>query len=256
MARLIVVADPAGVAEAAADRLMAVVGGAIEMRGVAHLALTGGSTAGALHRALLDPARRNALDWSQVEVWWGDDRLVGRADPLSNVRDPEATILAPETGLGLDPRRVHPFPIDEAGALGNDADWIAGTYAARVRERVPADENGVPVFDVVLLGVGPDGHILSVFPDSTALAPDAPLALAVPAPTHVEPHVPRVTLSPTVVTAARAILVMCKGAARAELVAAILEGPLDPRRLPAQLARGGNATWIVDQAAAAALADR
>jgi 6-phosphogluconolactonase len=248
VARLIVVPHARAVAEAAADRVVAILGGAVESRGAAHLALTGGSTAGALYDALREPARRAALDWRLVEVWWGDERLVPSGDARSNVRG-AAAILDVEGGLGFDARRIHPFPIDEATELGNDAAWVAVTYAARLRERLPADD-GLPVFDLVLLGMGPDGHILSVFPDSPALAADAPLVVDVPAPSHVEPHVARVTLNPRLVAAARAVLVMVTGGAKAAAVAEVLDGQLDVTRLPAQLARGSNATWIIDRAAA------
>jgi 6-phosphogluconolactonase len=255
MTRLIVVAGARAVAEAAADRVVVVLGGAIEVRGVAHVALTGGSTAEGLYRALLAPARRPAVDWSKVEVWWGDDRLVARSDALSNVRAAEP-ILDPDSGLGLDPRRVHPIPIDEARELGNDPAWIAATYAARLREGAPAGDDGIPLLDLVLLGLGTDGHILSVFPGSAALAPDAPLVLDVPAPTHIEPRVARVTISPRLVSSARAVMVMVSGASKAASLAEALGGPLDPARVPGQLACGPNATWIVDRAAAAELDGR
>jgi 6-phosphogluconolactonase len=252
VARLVLVADAGAVAEAAADRVAAVLGGAIEMRGVAHLALTGGSSAAALYAALLTPIRRAAVDWSRVEAWWGDDRLVRRSDALSNVLVAES-ILQPEHGLGLDPRRVHPFPIDEADASGHEASWVAETYAARLREHLPADGAGDPILDLVLLGMGSDGHILSVFPGSAALEPGTPIVMAVPAPTHIEPHVARVTINPRLVGAARAVLVICSGAAKADRLAEVLEGPVDVGRLPAQLACGPNATWIVDRAAASGL---
>jgi 6-phosphogluconolactonase len=253
VARLVEVSDARADAEAAAERVAAVVGGAIEMRGVAHLALTGGSTAAALYRALLEPARRGSADWSRVEAWWGDERLVDPTDALSNARAPLETILAPATGLGFDPRRIHPFPIEEARETGNGAAWIASTYAARLRERVPAGEDGTPILDLILLGMGSDGHILSCFPGGEPLRPAGPMVLDVPAPTHIGPPVARVTLHTRLVTAARAVLVMCLGTAKAERVAEVLEGPFEPERLPAQLARGPNATWIVDTAAAARL---
>lgn len=222
------------------------------MRGVAQLALTGGSSAAALYRALLAPVRCSAVDWSLVEAWWGDDRLVGRSDPQSNVLVAQP-ILEPEHGLGLDPRRVHPFPIDDAADGGHGAAWVAETYAARLQERLPADGAGDPIFDLVLLGMGADGHILSVFPGSAALEPGTPIVMAVPAPTHIEPHLARVTINPRLVTAARTVLVMCNGAAKADRLAEVLEGPVDPGRLPAQVACGANATWIVDRAAASGL---
>ena len=103
-----------------------------------------------------------------------------------------------------------------------------------------------PAFDLILLGVGPDGHILSVFPGSGAFDERA-WAVGVPAPTHVEPHVGRVTLNPALVPAAHDLLVVSTGEAKADVLADVLKGPEDPRRLPAQLARRAGATWILDQ---------
>lgn len=251
MARIIVVPDAEAMAEAAADRVVALLGGAIEVRGLAHVALTGGSTAIGLYRALLEPARRDAIDWSRVEFWWGDERYVPPDDPASNARLARDTLLG--GGLPIAAERIHPFPVEAAMREGRGAAWAAATYGASLREQVPLGPDGLPIFDLVLLGMGGDGHVLSVFPDSPALDDDAPLVLDVPAPTHIEPHVPRVTLNPRLVTAARAVLVMCHGVAKAGRVAEVLEGPEDPRTLPAQLARGPNAVWLLDAAAASEL---
>jgi 6-phosphogluconolactonase len=108
------------------------------------------------------------------------------------------------------------------------------------------------VFDLVLMGVGADGHILSVFPGSPAFDASA-WAIAIPAPRHIEPKVPRVTLNPGIVTVAREVLVVVTGAAKAEVVRDVLAGEIDVTRLPAQLARRDRATWILDEPAAAGL---
>jgi 6-phosphogluconolactonase len=128
-------------------------------------------------------------------------------------------------------------------------------YAEEVAAMVPRDGHGDPIFDLLLLGVGPDGHVLSCFPGSPALAPDAPLTLGIEAPTHVEPHLARVTFRGRVIRAARHVLVLAPGAAKADVLRRILEGPVDHAALPAQLAVVAQATWLLDRAAAVQLTD-
>jgi 6-phosphogluconolactonase len=252
MATVRVLGDPDAVAEAAAEEFVAVVAGAIAERGVAHVALTGGSSVPGLYRHLVGPLGRDGIDWSLVELWWGDDRIVHAGDRASHAHAALETLL----GLGSPAvaARVHPFPIDLAIRADPGPDAAAERYATLLRTRIPAGPDGLPVFDLVLLGMGSDGHILSVFPGSPALAPDAPLVMAIPAPAHIEPFLPRLTLNPRLVGAARHVLVMCTGGGKAARVAEVLEGPLDVARLPAQLARGDNAVWLLDVAAGVKLA--
>jgi 6-phosphogluconolactonase len=254
MARVRVVDGPDEVAEASAEEFVAVARVAIAERGVAHVALTGGSAAPGLYRRLAAPSPELILDWSRVELWWGDERVTPSGHHASNARAARETLLV--HGSPARAARVNPFPVGLAVAGGPGPEHAADVYAAAIRERVPAGPDRLPVFDLMLLGMGADGHILSVFPGSTALAPDAPLVLAIPAPAHIEPHLPRLTLNPRLVGAARHVLVMCTGGAKAARVAEVLEGPLDLDRLPAQLARGDNAVWLIDTDAAALLRQR
>ena len=125
-------------------------------------------------------------------------------------------------------------------------------YADELREARLLEVGRLAVFDLLFLGIGGDGHLLSVFPDSPALD-SAELGLGIPAPTHIEPHVERVTLNPAIVGAAQESLVVVQGADKAAAIAAIFGSEHDPRRWPGQLARRSGVTWILDEAAAAGL---
>jgi 6-phosphogluconolactonase len=251
--RLIVAADPGALAEASAVRLAHGLAAAIEMRGRADVALTGGSTPLAMYRRLVEPDLRDRVDWERVHLWWGDDRFVPRTDRLSNLVLADESLLAPG-GVPIPEANVHPFPTDRAIADGLGPGWCAATYASQVVGALPSVA-GWPSFDLVLVGIGRDGHLLSVFPGSPALASDR-VGLAIPAPTHIEPGVERVTLNPAILGAAGRVLAMAAGSGKAGVIARILTGPRDPVALPATLARRASATWLLDAAAGAGLVDR
>jgi 6-phosphogluconolactonase len=261
---VVVVRDAEAGATRAAEAIATTLSDAVRERDSrADWATTGGSTAPAIYRALLAPALRDRVPWAQVHTWWGDDRFVPSDHPLSNVR-PFDDIMLEGGGwesvhsddhrgrIRIPAGNVHPFRTGEAIGVGEDADDCARDLAAELREAGLPESDGWPVFDLVLLGIGPDGHILSVFPGSGAFDARA-LALAVPAPTHVEPHVARVTLHPEIVRVARHVIVAAYGAAKRDVIARVFGSELDPRALPAQLARREGATWILDEDAAANL---
>ena len=258
---MMVLDDAAALAVAAAERFCACLAGGVNDRGEAHVALTGGSSAVALYRELVRPRWRPALDWSRLHLWWGDERYVPLDHPQSNAGMAIRTLLEPgldeevdaSTALPVPASQVHPMPVDEAIGRGLGAPWAAERHAVKVRGLIDRRAGGVPVFDLVLLGVGVDGHILSAFPGSPALARDAPLVMALPAPTHVEPHLARITHSPAILPAADAILVMVHGSAKARIVEQAMRGDTDPDRLPARLAVRANATWLLDRESAALL---
>lgn len=252
-AEVLVAADPAAVAAAAAERISAWLNEALDSRPLAHLALTGGSSAAHLAAEWRKPFWHAAVPWERIHLWWGDERLVPGDHPDSNYGAAFRDLLS-AGGLPVPRQNVHPVPVDTAVADDRDADWTATVYRDEVLTFLPrAKAGGLPAFDVILLGVGPDGHILSVFPGSPALDPDAPLVMAVPAPTTVDPKVPRITLNPQLLEAATHVMPMVGGASKAQVVKRILAGPRDPRALPAQFATGHNATWLLDRAAAAEL---
>ena len=247
---VLVTRDPSDLAEASAARLAEWLVEAVERRGRADVALTGGSTPRAMYRRLVEPRLRDRVAWDRVHLWWGDDRFVPRADPHSNVFLADAGLLVPD-GIPIPAENVHPFPTDRAIGDGLPAGWCAATYAAEVVRSVPLVE-GWPAFDVVLVGIGPDGHLLSVFPGSPALASDR-VGLGIAAPEHVGPHVERVTLNPAILGVARRVLATAAGAGKAAVVARILEGARDPAALPGVLARRSTATWLLDAPAASRL---
>ena len=246
---IVVVADPEEAAAAAAERIARTLADAVARRGRADWATTGGSTPVGIYRRLGAPPLRDLVAWDRVHTWWGDDRLVPPDDALSNRRPFEELMLG-TAQLPIPRDHVHPF---ETGGPDRDADHVAARLAEELRAADLPEVDGWPVLDLVLLGIGGDGHLLSVFPGSAAFASPA-WALAIPAPTHIEPHVERVTLNPALLGVAREILVVATGASKATVMGEIF-GPVDdPRRWPAQLARRTGATWILDAAAATELA--
>jgi len=251
-----VVADPAAVAGSAAERVAAELIAAVAQRGRADFATTGGSSVAGLYEGLAAEPLRSRIPWDRVHLWWGDDRFVPPDHPMSNVLPVDEVLLAPEHHVPLPIDHRHRWPTGPAIAGGLGPNWCAEEYAREVRAALPLDPAGLPIFDLVLLGIGPDGHLLSVFPGSPAIGSDH-LALGIAAPEHVEPHLPRVTLNPSILPVARAILVMAAGSGKAGILARILDGPrldpADPAGLPAQFARRATATWLLDAAAAAEL---
>ena len=265
-AEVVVVADPEAAAVAAADLVAATLSSAVDARGRADWATTGGSSPIGIYRRLAASPLADTVPWADVHVWWGDDRYVPRDHPLSNVKPfddimmgisdaEEGTAGVGQTALPIPIDAIHPFPTGEAIGRARGAAWCAETLAADLRAANLTMADGWPVFDLLLLGIGGDGHLLSVFPGSTAL--DATeLGLAIPAPTHIEPHVERVTLNPAVIGVARRVVVVASGADKASVMGRILGGPGDARELPARLAVRIGATWILDEAAAAELSGR
>jgi 6-phosphogluconolactonase len=254
MTRLTTLPDPQAAAEYAAGEIARALREALERRGVAHLALSGGSTPRPAYRALaglLD-------DWSAVELWYGDERCVEPDDPESTHRLVVESLLAHIPGSAPREHRVR-------GELGPET--AAREYAEELRARVapaepggppaeqggsPAGLDGLPALDVALLGIGEDGHTASLFPGHPEVE-DSSGALCLPVRDSPKPPPERVTLSLPVLRAARCLLLLVAGAGKAEaLAAAFAEGGRGPDpRVPASLLASERLHVVADAAASA-----
>ena len=249
MAPLTIVADKAAMSEAAAERITSLVETAVSSRDVAAVSLTGGGTPDLLYQFLADRNRpwRDRIDWSHVHLFWGDEREVPPDHPESNFGLANRLLLhhvaVPATQIH---RMRGELPASDAGRL----------YDALLRAR--RDQIAGPLFDVMLLGIGANAHIASIFPNSPLLErserPERSERLA----TGV--HVPeisqwRVTVTPPALLDSAAIVVIANGSSKADAISAALEGALDVARCPAQLLRaaGDRVEWIMDSAASARL---
>jgi len=247
-----VLEDAAAVAAATAELLIQTALAAVEERGAFHLCATGGSTPAALYAALREPSRAARMPWSKTVIWFGDDRYVLRTDPRSNLASLDAVLLAPSDDGAASPLRndqVHPWPTGLA-----TADEVVAAYLQEIRvASIPASPSGHPTFDLVMIGIGGDGHCLSVFPGSPLALPGAPIAAGVPAPTHIEPHVARLSFSVGLLAAARSVCAVVVGDGKSAMLARILEGEGSISELPARAAVLPATTWILDRAAATEL---
>lgn len=229
---VVVVADVRALARRAAERIVESVRRAVAARGCAAVALAGGETPRPVYETLAGSALAGALPWGAVDWYFGDERAVPADDPQSNQR------MVREALFGSRPEalaRLHRMPAD-----ADDPEAAAAEYGRRLPDPL----------DLVLLGMGEDGHTASLFPGSPAL--DQRELRVVPV---TGPKAPfrRMTITPPVIESAREVLVLVAGARKAETLARALGGPVDVRALPVQLARQG--TWVVDRAAARLLGE-
>lgn len=250
-----VLADEDEVAAHAAERITALVEAAIRTRGSAVVSLTGGETPRLTYSLLGNPAHpwRRRLDWTRLHLFWGDERHVPPDHPHSNYGMARDELL-----------RNVPIPVAQIHRIHgelSDARDAAAEYEQALRHGFAAAGRETPTFDVMLLGLGEDAHIASIFPGSELLAwRDAP-ADGRGTPLHPAPRVAaifaphlkswRITLTPAALVDARSILMIVAGKQKAQAVWAAREAPPDVARYPAQLLReaGDRVEWIVDRPA-------
>lgn len=240
--------DTAVLAQAAAARLVTRLVDAQAARGSASMVLTGGTVGISVLTALAQSTARDAVDWRRVEIWWGDERFLPAGHPERNETQAVAALL---DQLPLDPRRVHPMPASD-GVDGSDVEAAANRYAdelAQVAEATGAGRSGVPQFDVLMLGVGPDAHIASLFPEHAGIHEQERTVVGV----HGAPKPPptRITLTLPTICSADEVWLVVAGADKAQAVGLALSGA-GPVQAPAGAVSGRRVTlWLLDRAAAA-----
>lgn len=240
--------DAAELAQAVAARLTATLVEAQAERGEASVVLTGGRVGGAVLAELGRQPLRDALDWSRLHLWWGDERFLpsGHAD-RNETQAREALLDA----VPLDPARIHPMPASD-GPDGDDAEAAAARYAAELTAAARgAGTNGeLPAFDVLLLGVGEDGHVASLFPGFATLRDQRTTASVHDSP---KPPPTRITLTFRAIRSARQVWLFAAGEGKADAVGLVFAGAGE-LEVPAVGATGTARTlWLLDRAAAAKL---
>ncbi|HVS67787.1 MAG TPA: 6-phosphogluconolactonase [Mycobacteriales bacterium] len=236
--------DATLLAQAVAARIITGLADAQAARGSASIVLTGGGIGGATLRELSTSPARDAIDWAHLDVWWGDERFLpsGHAD-----RNETQAYEALLSKVPVDPSRVHPMPSTD-GPDGEDLDGAAARYADELRAAAhPEDHSPVPAFDILLLGVGPDGHVASLFPEAPALYDERTVIPVRGAP---KPPQLRISLSAAAINSAREIWLVAAGEEKAAAVRMALEGA-GATQIPASGVKGRAATrWLLDAAAA------
>jgi 6-phosphogluconolactonase len=231
----------------AADRILAEAGEAIRARGRFTLALSGGSTPEKTYALLASPERSTKMDWSRVYLFFGDDRFVPHNDPRSNCEMATRSLLS-KAPIADD----HVFKIPTDVASPEEA---AKKYAQTLASffNLPLD-GPPPVFDLILLGLGDDGHTASLFPGKPAIH-EKKTWLAASPPGVLPPPVDRVTFTFPTINAARAALFLVGGAGKAGVIKSVLEDGATLEQAPAAGVRpaNGKLTWMMDEAAAAQL---
>jgi len=242
-AQVIVAPDHGSLAAAVAARTLTVLADRLSTAPVAHLCLTGGTIGTDSLAAIAASPAVGSVDWGHVHLWWGDERFEPTGDPLRNETDARSRFidLVPVPGPN-----VHPMPAP-GGAWGDDVDAAAAAYATEVLQ---AGGGRVPAWDILMLGVGPDGHVASLFPGLPQVG--AP-GVTVGVTGSPKPPPTRISLTLAAINAAAEVWLIASGAEKADAIArAITAGPASG--LPSGMVSGTTRTLaLLDEAAAAGL---
>lgn len=235
--QLVAARDAATVAKEAAARLARALRNAVGKNGRASIALSGGNTPRDAYALL---AKESGVDWSKVHVYWVDERAVPPADDRSNYRWAKATLLDP---TGIAAANVHRMQAERP-----DRDAAALEYEQAIRGEVVLDGDGIPAFDVVVLGVGEDGHTASLFPGESTVDVHDRLVAPVGAKGAREA---RLTLTPPAIEHARNVFILATGAGKRPALERVWAAQGNVHETPARVVRGcrGAVTWLIDKAA-------
>jgi 6-phosphogluconolactonase len=253
---VVVYRDGTLLAQAVAARLVTGLADAFAARGGASVVLTGGGIGTKVLAELAAAPARDAIDWPHLDIWWGDERFVPAGDPDRNETGARAALL---DHVGVDPARVHAMPGPD-GPDGDDPEAAAARYAAWLADAALAGtalagtggsggHGPVPSFDVLMLGIGPEGHVASLFPGQPALGDSRPVVAVRDSP---KPPPTRLSLTLPSLQAAREVWILASGEEKADAVALALTGDGPDGPVPAAGARGRQRTlFLLDSAAAA-----
>ena len=238
--------DAGALGRVAAEQFVELAQGAVLARGRFTVALAGGSTPRRMYETLGSPAFRHRVDWSRIDVFWGDERGVPEDHPDSNFRMAAEALL---DRVPIPRQRIHRIRAEIA-----ERPVAARDYQREIALAFEVNEAGQPPsFDLLLLGMGIDGHTASLFPDGESLREERRWAVSVEAPQRPPPS--RITLTVPILNRAREIRVLVAGADKSVTLRAVLQGPHEPARMPVQLIKpeDGRMIWLVDEAAASGL---
>ncbi len=236
--------DPALLARAVAARLVTRLVDAQSARGSATAVLTGGGVGTAVLEELREIPARDAIDWRRLDLWWGDERFLPLGHPDRNETQARAALL---DAVPMAPERIHPMPASD-GLDGDDPEGAAERYARALKAATrPEDHGDVPTFDVVLLGIGPDGHVASIFPESPASYDERAVVAVRGAP---KPPPTRLSLTFGALNSAAEVWLLAAGIEKAPIVGLALGGA-GRVQVPAAGVHGRRRTlWLLDRAAA------
>jgi 6-phosphogluconolactonase len=246
--RISIAADPSKLAREGAQLFVRLAIENVAAKGLFTVALSGGSTPKLMFALLADEPFKSQVPWRSIGFFWGDERTVGPEHPDSNYRMSKETLLSKVNVSADNIFRIRGEDPDHDGAARDYSDTIRKFFSAEA----PVD---FPAFDLILLGMGPDGHTASLFPGSEALKVDDRICVA----NYVEKFDTwRITLSAREINQAAEIAFLVAGADKAATLHDVLEGPSQPELYPSQLIHpgSGNLVWMVDEAAAAQLVGR